>query len=308
MAGIYAIGETVFDIIFSGDKPVNAVPGGSMLNAAVSLGRSGMNVEFISEFGNDPAGRIISDFLHENHVAANYTFRYALENTSIALAFLDEDKKAAYTFYHNRPELIPEPAVPPFKRDDICLFGSFYSIKPERAKLVNTLTESAFAGRSFILYDPNIRKPHAAELPKLFAVIEKNFSLASVVKGSDEDFCLLFNLTDPAEIYAKISKYCPVLILTRGSDGAILFTPGFAKEYPVPKINPVSTIGAGDNFNAGLACGLIQTHQSGSRADAISRSDWDQIIDTAIQFATATCLSFENYIPLTFALSKNETY
>jgi fructokinase len=46
---VYCIGETVLDIIFRDDQVIAAKPGGSMLNTAVSLGRSGIPVEFISE-------------------------------------------------------------------------------------------------------------------------------------------------------------------------------------------------------------------------------------------------------------------
>ena len=65
---VYCIGETVLDIIFSEGRPESAVPGGSMLNSAVSLARSGLKVELISEYGNDPPGDIIADFLQKNNV------------------------------------------------------------------------------------------------------------------------------------------------------------------------------------------------------------------------------------------------
>ena len=53
MRKIYAIGETVCDLIFKDDKPLAAKAGGSMLNASISLGRLKLPVNFISEFGND---------------------------------------------------------------------------------------------------------------------------------------------------------------------------------------------------------------------------------------------------------------
>ena len=53
MPVIYTIGETVFDIIFELDQPVAAKAGGSLLNTSVSLGRLGLPVQFISEYGTD---------------------------------------------------------------------------------------------------------------------------------------------------------------------------------------------------------------------------------------------------------------
>ena len=59
MRKVIGIGETILDIIFRGEQPSAAVPGGSVFNGIVSLGRMGVNVGFISETGNDRVGNII---------------------------------------------------------------------------------------------------------------------------------------------------------------------------------------------------------------------------------------------------------
>ena len=68
MAKVIGIGETVFDILFKNDTPVKAVPGGSVYNCIISLGRCGVPAEFISEVGDDRIGRIILEHLKENGV------------------------------------------------------------------------------------------------------------------------------------------------------------------------------------------------------------------------------------------------
>ena len=65
MRKVIGIGETVLDIIFKDNKPVEAVPGGSTFNAITSLGRCGVNTSFISEAGNDHVGKYIIDFLKD---------------------------------------------------------------------------------------------------------------------------------------------------------------------------------------------------------------------------------------------------
>jgi len=57
MATVYCIGETVYDIIFEHGRPLAASAGGSMLNSAVSLGRSALIVEMITEPGCDSSGQ-----------------------------------------------------------------------------------------------------------------------------------------------------------------------------------------------------------------------------------------------------------
>ena len=66
MRKVIGIGETVLDIIFRGDQPIHAVPGGSTYNAIISLGRAGVPTSFISETGNDRVGRMIIQFLKDN--------------------------------------------------------------------------------------------------------------------------------------------------------------------------------------------------------------------------------------------------
>ena len=68
MPHIYAIGETVLDIIFENDIPVSACVGGSMLNSAVSLGRMHLPVSMITGIGTDKPGLITNDFLEKNWV------------------------------------------------------------------------------------------------------------------------------------------------------------------------------------------------------------------------------------------------
>lgn len=53
---VYCMGEMVIDILFRGQEPVGAYAGGSALNSAVSLGRAGVNVEFMGEVGSDSTG------------------------------------------------------------------------------------------------------------------------------------------------------------------------------------------------------------------------------------------------------------
>ena len=81
--------------------------------------------------------------------------------------------------------------------------------------------------------------------------LEENMRLADVVRGSTEDFEYLYGLHDGTAIYERVRRYCPTLILTDGARPIRLYSPEGCESYPVERIVTVSTIGAGDNFNAG---------------------------------------------------------
>ena len=72
MRKVIGIGETILDIIFRGEQPQQAVPGGSVFNGIVSLGRIGVPICFISETGNDHVGNIILNFMRENNIPTDH--------------------------------------------------------------------------------------------------------------------------------------------------------------------------------------------------------------------------------------------
>ena len=88
MRKVIGIGETVLDIIFKNDQPIGAVPGGSVFNGIISLGRSGVPASFISETGNDRVGKQVISFLQENIVNADNIYVYPDSKSPISLAFV----------------------------------------------------------------------------------------------------------------------------------------------------------------------------------------------------------------------------
>ena len=90
--------------------------------------------------------------------------------------------------------------------------------------------------------------------------ILENLELADIVRGSREDFEVMFNKKDAETVYrSQISFYCKNFIYTQGADPLEMRSAGgLSKQYPVMKTETVSTIGAGDNFNAGFIYGLIK--------------------------------------------------
>ena len=106
MRKVFGIGETILDIIFRNDQPQKAVPGGSVFNGLISLGRLNVPVSFISELGNDRVGDMIRDFMKDNHITTEFVDRFPDGKSPISLAFLDDDKNANYIFYKDYPATI----------------------------------------------------------------------------------------------------------------------------------------------------------------------------------------------------------
>lgn len=302
MRQIYAIGETVYDLIFRDEKLIAAKAGGSMLNSAVSLGRLQLPVHFISEFANDNIGKIIRDFLFENNVSDDFVYRYNDGKTALSLAFLNETSDADFTFYKLFPRKRLNISLPEIQADDIVLFGSFFSLTNEiRPQLMEIIHYAASQG-AIIIYDPNFRKAHLHQLNELKEYILENISLSHLVRGSDEDFYNIFACSDIDNAYKEVVKCgCTNLIYTANKKGVFLRTDDIMNHFDVNKIKPLSTIGAGDNFNAGIIFSLYEQNISLSQLGNLESEKWNRIIEKGIDFGTHVCLSYDNYISKDFA-------
>lgn len=248
---VIGIGETVLDILFKDNRPQKAVPGGSTFNSIISLGRAGVPCAMVTEVGDDHIGDMTCQFLRENGVSDAFVRRRMGTKSHVTLAFLDEHNDAQYIFYKDHASAALDGELPHIQEDDMVLFGSFFAINPAIRPAVRSMLSEAHNAGAWLYYDINFRKTHIADIPDVMPNIEENMQLANVVRGSMEDFGYLYNLTDADAIYALVRRFCSTLILTDGARTIRVYTPEGCATYPVKPIETVSTVGAGDNFNAG---------------------------------------------------------
>ena len=307
MRKVIGIGETILDIIFKNDEPIGAVPGGSVFNGVISLGRSGVPTAFISETGNDRVGQRIIRFLEENHVDASLMNVYPESKSPVSLAFLNEHNDAEYIFYKDHPHDRLEFTMPEIEPDDIVMFGSYYAINPVIRPQVLGFLEYAKSKGAILYYDVNYRASHRDEIMKLTPNIIENLEFADIVRGSKEDFEIMYNKKDADSVYrAQISFYCKNFIYTQGAEKVELRGVGDINlQYSVKPTETVSTIGAGDNFNAGFVYGLMKYDITRDMLEqGLSEAQWSAIVDEAQQFAANVCQSIHNSVDVEFGRSK----
>ena len=272
---VIGIGETVLDILFKDNQPLKAVPGGSTLNSIVSLGRAGVACAMVTEVGCDLIGDITCRFMKENGVSLEYVCRHPNVKSNISLAFLDENNEAQYLFYKDHESASMNVKLPLMREDDIVLFGSYFAINPAHRPVVGKLLHQAHKAGAWLYYDVNFRKNHIGDLPEVMPNIVENMDLADVVRGSVEDFYNIYQLNEGDDIYARVSPHCRILILTNGSEPVRVYTPTECQTYPVKSIKTISTVGAGDNFNAGYIYATMQGQNEQAARIAVAQQ-WSQ--------------------------------
>lgn len=266
---VYGVGETVLDIVFKDNQPRQAIPGGSVFNSLISLGRAGIPCAFIGEVGDDHVGELTRAYLRDNGVSDRYVRTNAGMKSHISLAFLNRANDAEYSFYkdHNAWGALSD--LPDIRTEDVLLIGSYYAINPITHPTVTALLDKAVAAGATIYYDVNFRRAHIKDLELTRANIEQNIRVATIVRASHEDIEMIGFTPDHHN-----------LIITRGEDTISYH----GHDYPVAKIETVSTVGAGDTFNAGF----IAAYASG----------WDDATCVAqgMKWAQEVCQSYENAI------------
>jgi len=303
MRKIYTVGEAIYDIIFKDGKPIDAKVGGAMINSSVSLGRLGLPIYYIGDTAADVVGDIMDNFLKDNNVNIDHFSHYSNSKSRLALAFIDDVNSPRYSFYKiNTPQKI-RLNFPEINADDIILFGSFYGIKSEvRGQLVDFLLE-AKKKDAIILYDPNFRVNHKSLLSTVLPFIEDNIRLADIVKASNEDFELIFGLDTFDKVVERLSKLSiDNIIYTRNEKGVDVQIKGEHHHIDVKKLNPISAVGAGDSFNAGIIYYLYKNNITKKQLNKLSHKQWEEILEMGDLFASQVCMSTDNYIGADFAI------
>lgn len=303
MRKVIGIGETVLDIIFKDGQPIGAVPGGSTFNGVISLGRCGVDVTFISEAGNDRVGKHIIDFLRENGVNADNVSVFPESKSPISLAFLDDNNEAEYIFYKDHAHDQLEYVYPEIHQNDIVIFGSFFAVNPVIRPQVVGLLDYARSHGAIIYYDVNFRPSHKDDVMRITPNFLENLEYADFVRGSREDFETLYKMDDPDKVYAsEISFYCKKFIFTNDAKPVVVHAEsGLRKTYPALSADTVSTVGAGDNFNAGFVYGLIREGITRQEVEqGLAEEQWNALTNYAQMFSADCCKSLNNYVSKEF--------
>ncbi len=295
---IYTLGESLLDIIIADDGKTSAKPGGAMLNAAVSMARNGMEVSLITETGDDLTAKYIIDFLKTNGVYTSYITKYKNIKTPLALAYLDKNKKASYSFYKNYPENRKLKIPKSFSPNDILLFGSIYATDTAVSKYITEIIDKFTASGGLLIYDPNIRRSNNLKDKNIKDKIDGYLKKAVIIKGSDEDFSNIFgtvNIETQLEHLHLLNPHA-LHIITRGEKGAIGKIEDLRAGQQAYEIIPVSTVGAGDAFSAGIISYLYKNKTYAKPLKELGKDNLKALLKTGVDFATKVCLTEENYI------------
>ena len=285
---VLVVGEALVDLIVSPDGSLEAVPGGGPFNLARTAARLGVTTAFGGGISDDVFGRRIAALLRADGVDTPVTTRTGL-NTTLAIAELDASGAASYTFYLDGTAAAELHDGDVVRGDDVDILavGTLGLVAEPIATTVERLV-AGVADRVLVFVDPNCRPSVISDDAGYRARLERVLARADVVKVSGDDLAYLDAGSDPVAVARGLLALGPAVVLfTDGGDSVRILCADEEVVVPVPGVDVVDTVGAGDAFGgAFLAFWERDGHH---RDDLTDLAKLRSAVERAIVVAGITC-------------------
>ena len=273
-------GEALTDLIHQGDEHWVSRVGGSTWNVARALAALGSRTGFAGAISLDRFG----DALWAASAAVGLDLRLLQRvERSPLLAVVEQGEPPRYFFIgddsadlHFDAEALPEGWSGKLRWAH---FGGISLAREPLAAHLVALAARLKAQGVAISYDPNYRKVMG---PAYTPTLQRMSALADLIKVSDDDLVGLFPGLEVDAALARLRALNPgaLCLLTRGGQGASLFSGEQRVDARAPAVAVVDTVGAGDASVAGLLHSLDGQAERGLQAH----------LHAALAAGTAACL------------------
>ena len=286
-------GENLIDFIECTDGTFSANLGGGPFNIAKAMARQGQKVGDLTPISTDQMGERLAADLAANGVAL--LAPRSESPTSLALVTLI-DGQPRYQFYRQKTaerqvsttllnRIIPK-AAKGFQ------LGSLALTSGKDADVWAQMYRAMHKRGLLTALDPNIRPGFIKNRQKYLARLEWVLKKTDLIKLSDEDMSWFDPKRSPMEAAALMRARfgIPLLVLTKGAEGATGITVAGTFDVPAPKADPfVDAVGAGDTFMGTL---MAQLSSAGMCARAaLEAATHDQLAPILAMAAKAAALN-----------------
>ncbi|MEY8630137.1 carbohydrate kinase [Bacteroides nordii] len=254
---IVGMGEALWDVLPEGKKI-----GGAPANFAYHVSQFGFDSRVVSAVGNDALGDEILEVFKEKQLkhqlqVVNYptgTVQVTLDSAGIPLYEIKEG-----VAWDNIPFTDDLKRLALSTRA-FC-FGSLAQRNEVSRTSINRFLDTMPDGDEQLkIFDINLRQGFYTK-----EIIRESCQRCNVLKINDEELVAIsrmfgypgIDLQDKCGIL--LAKYnLKMLILTCGTNGSYVFTPGVVSFQETPRVPVADTVGAGDSFTAAFCASLLK--------------------------------------------------
>ena len=275
---IVAMGDGLWDLFPDGPRF-----GGATANYACHASILGGEVFMVSGVGKDDRGQALLEVYQKHGVNTELIQELDDFPTGIVTVELTENGLPTFTIGENAAWdnwVWNDEIEQKVESADALYFGTLGQRGQSARDGIRQALEIAKASQIPRILDINLRAPFYDDI-----LIRESIALCSVLKLSDEELervtqaCGLdSSLGDTAILDELRSNFgLDLVVMTRGSEGAVLISEKGVVEQPGEPATVVDTVGAGDSFTASMTLGLLEG------------KDYPQILKDACKVAAGVC-------------------
>ena len=269
MAEIWTMGEVLVEIMrpeidqnfYDPAEFLGPYPSGAPAIFIDTAARLGHSTGIISKVGPDDFGRCIIDRLRSHDVYCDLIG--VDDELATAVAFNTNFSDGGRQFiYHLSPVIKTKApsAIPGGAPKYFHLMGTAVSYDENITKEVLKTVDLFLKNGAKLSLDPNIR-PEMLRSRVASAVLKPIIDNCSVLFPGEEELQIIAQEQDLDLAVKKMfeNEKLEILALKRGSRGCTVYSRDEAPfDFGVYKISPVDPTGAGDSFDAGFICSLLE--------------------------------------------------
>jgi sugar/nucleoside kinase (ribokinase family) len=294
---IVCLGEGLVDLIC--EHPVGSLTeadsftphfGGCLANVAVAAARGGAQAALAGAAGDDEWGRWLAARLEREGVDLRFFELLEDQQTPIAFASFDGDRNPSFQIYGDAVEIAVEAVAPHVEEvmqaASALVFSSTTLATEGEREVTLRARELALEHGAKVCFDANIRPNRwGGEVAPAADASRKVLEGSTVVRANRDEAMAIAAVDDPREAAQKLADMGAALaVVTLGSDGAVIRGACEAAE-PAPKVDVVSTLGAGDAFTGTLVAGLAARDWDLARAGEALPAALDAAADACTRWA-----------------------
>ena len=253
---VVGMGEALWDMLPEGRKL-----GGAPANFAYHVSQFGLDSRVVSAVGDDELGNeILANFAEKQLECQIEKVAYP---TGTVLVTLDEKGVPCYEIKEGVAwDNIPyTPALENLaKQTRAVCFGSLAQRNAVSRETINRFIDEMPQDENVLkIFDINLRQHFYSK-----ELIEASLKKSNVLKINDEEVVVVGEMFGFADIdfqdkcWILLAKYnLKMLILTCGTEGSYVFTPGEVSFLETPQVQVADTVGAGDSFTGAFVAAIL---------------------------------------------------
>jgi len=271
MLDVVTIGETMVAFAPSDGKSIKnshnfgKSTAGAESNTAIGLAKLGCRVGWVSKLGTDELGNFVLHEVRGEGVDCQAVIRDAAHPTGLMLKqHRPGSNGGAEVFYYRAGSAASTMTAAELPLDYLAkakivhLTGITPALSSDCRGMFDAVFAFAKANNILISFDPNIRlKLWSAAQAK--AVLVPYLLRADIVLVGEDEAEMLLGAVGPEQILEVLAtgnaKY---VAIKQGDKGAIVSDGSQTIQIPPAPVTVVDPVGAGDAFNAGFLCGILQ--------------------------------------------------